>query len=245
MIFINTQSETVQCWKGSFVTIYCVHCGEQRLVPVRCTLHEMFTAKCKPCQEHRISVIIAKAMNRYKQIARKDDDIVLWTVGTNLMDSPGNRIIIREYWGRFIRSLRHKSTFDPLMNILEAGSKGNRLHFHFIARGYQKHQDVLNIWRRITNSKSNVNYSKRYGKRSALNAFAYLAKYAAKQGQRYYFMGSALKVKETAWEPLKEESGDHEHEWKFEESNEGVARSPEQENTRIWILRQKKLEVSY
>ncbi len=175
---------------------------------IRHLVRELPDADCEYCVTKRRKTIIAKAMDRYKKIIRSQDKLVLWTVGTSLSDSPDNRLKVTRYWKLFgsrmrTYSTRGKLSFSPLMNALEKGTKGGKLHYHFIARSYMSQEFLKDQWRNITGEESNVNFNakkKVYG-RTAIKAFAYLAKYCAKDGLPYYWMGDLLKAKGTPYIP--------------------------------------------
>lgn len=172
----------------------------------------MREAKCFGCQERRKKVIIAKAMERYDLVESPRDRLYLWTFGTSLQDTKENRDEIRRYWKLFVRRLAHvDKSFDPLMNSMEAGTKGDRLHYHVVARGYLEHAKAVEIWRDITGEKSNVNFSGRgFSPRKAVRTFSYLAKYASK-GYAYYWMGSLFKVTPEKFQSTSE------HFWRYDE----------------------------
>lgn len=173
---------------------------------IRHLVRDLPNVDCEYCVTKRRKTIIAKAMDRYKSIMRPRDKLILWTVGTSLSDSPGNRLKIARYWkllGSRMRtySSRGKTNFSPLMNALEKGTRGGKLHYHFIARSFMSQSFLKKQWRNITGEKSNVNFKakKRVYGRTAIKAFAYLAKYCSKDGLPYYWMGDLLKVKVDKW----------------------------------------------
>ena len=141
-------------------------------------------------------------MDRYQQVSRKNDYLRLWTLGTSMDSSPGNVDRIKIMWKKFTSKMRTYSVrqgwlWDPLMNSLEVGPVGGKLHYHFALRGFAPFDVVLKAWRSTTNELSNVNIGrdtnrKYYTKRNAISLFAYIAKYIAKDGLRYYFMGKML-----------------------------------------------------
>jgi hypothetical protein len=144
--------------------------------------------------------------------------ISLWTLGTSLPNTPFDRSIFKFFWRKFTMRMANYSKYysipyEPLVRAFEAGSRGGRLHVHFILQGYWKHscdywaiiyelrdiyeqwvkkrctsQCITCIWRSITGENSNVNFQqKEYN--NALLAFAYCAKYISKNGN-YSYMGN-------------------------------------------------------
>ena len=135
------------CNSGKFVHLSCSNPehvsinGQGHVYPVKHLVSQLPNTDCEYCIKLRAKTIIAKAMARYNQIKRPYDIITLWTVGTSLEDSPKNREIIIRYWKLFGSRLRTYSKregwakgFQPLMNALESGSKGGKLHYHFAVR---------------------------------------------------------------------------------------------------------------
>lgn len=204
------------CEFKGYVTFACSSCKDTMKIQLSCNLWEMREWECQYCQIMRKKTIVAKAMSRYRKVAYKDDELFLWTFGTSLIDTPENREVIRQYWKKFIRRMWHfKQDFDPMMNALEAGTKGKRLHYHVVARGFMKHGLARKTWMDITQEQSNVNFSRRLSTRSALRVFAYLAKYASK-GYRYYWMGQMHTLKKEPFAPDPDASV-HQHSWEFVE----------------------------
>lgn len=187
-----------QCVKDSWVHFSCTTHGESLAIQVKCKLTEISANQCWSCYNERKSKIIGKAMTRYKLVQGNNDKFVLWTLGTSLLDTMENRKRIRKMWKQF-RKLMQKyhpqkyARWQPLMNTMEAGSKGNRLHYHVIVRGFAYQPEIKKIWRGITGEKSNVHFEYRGTTRKAVKAFAYLAKYSS-EGYNYYWMGDMHKV---------------------------------------------------
>jgi hypothetical protein len=201
------------CTSPKFVHLNCTDpthdsmAGQGHTIQIKHLVREIRESGCLHCMDLRRRTIIAKAMDRYEQIKRPNDYIRLWTLGTSMDSSPGNVNRIQHMWKKFCSKMRtyskrKKFTWDPLMNSLEIGKIGGKLHYHFAVRGYVPFDEVLNNWRNTTNELSNVNISKPFKdknnkeqyftKRTVVKMFAYIAKYIAKDGLRYYFMGKML-----------------------------------------------------
>lgn len=191
------------CTSTKYVHLRCddpnheSHGNQGHRYQIKHLVRELREVLCEACTEQRRKTIIAKALDRYDQVKRNQDQLTMWTVGTSLDDTEENKEIIIGYWKKFgsrlrTYSKRHNWSFQPLMNALESGTSGGKLHYHFVVRSFMDHEYIKNIWRDITGEESNVNFSRRTTNRKAYKVFSYLAKYIAKDGLRYYFMGKML-----------------------------------------------------
>jgi len=215
MQYQNVESGIDICVKGAYIVLRCELCEKFRNIQLKCNLLELRSSHCDFCRVLRRKRILGKALARYKKIKFKGDKLILWTFGSSLHDNEINRRLIRNYWYLFVRRLKKISkNFDPLMNCMESGSRGDRLHYHIVGRGFLDHEKVLEIWRSITKEKSNVNFSRKISSRNSYQAFAYLAKYASK-GYKYYWMGSMLKIGTVDTMYTFKESEQCAHSWKF------------------------------
>ena len=186
------------CTSDKFVQLTCDNPNhELHNYQIKHKVSELKNVLCEYCVELRRKTIIAKELDRYNQVKRPFDTITMWTVGTSLDDNEKNKEIIIGYWKKFGSRLRTYSqrenwSFQPLMNALESGTVAGKLHYHFAVRSFMDHERIKNIWRSITGEESNVNFSRRITNRKAYKVFSYLAKYIAKDGLRYYWMGKML-----------------------------------------------------
>lgn len=140
--------------------------GHSSYRPYRCH-------KCRGCLNFYRARFISKAMRRYDhnflwQGFDLLEEAILWTVGTNLDDNRHNMEILRDYWRRFSKrmsklKLTGKIYWKPLLRVYEAGSKGGKLHIHYVVQhtGFKlDHGIVLDEWRKITGNNANVNFSR-------------------------------------------------------------------------------------
>ncbi len=182
---------------------------------------------CYNCKLNRSSKIVARSMSKFKQLKIKS--VFLWTFGTSLEDSRENILLIKSYWRKFtqrfaMKKLRKGISYYPLFKVVEAGSKGRKLHIHAIFAKYFEHSPeflksegickkscvhALCTWRQITSEKSNVQYQgNRYSK--PISAFFYCVKYAVKENSSYSYLGEMLKV------PFRDKD------WKFRDSGQNT-----------------------
>ncbi len=124
--------------------------------------------------------------------------VIMWTIGTSLVDSPENRKILSSYWKYFRMRMNTRGKWNPIFRVVEAGSKGNRLHIHFLNVGKLLHSDVLTTWRRITREKSNVQFAKRD---ETAKPVYYVMKYLTKDKSTYSILGALRKIKFEKREP--------------------------------------------
>ncbi len=142
---------------------------------------------CFDCRQIWTKSFFANFYSRAK-IAEADlSSIALWTLGTSLTEGSDNRKTITQYWNRFRASMNKYTNWHPIMKVIEAGSRGNRLHIHFLSSTTIKHHVVLRHWRRITKEKSNVNFQK--SAHNVNTAINYLIKYIVKTSVRYSWLG--------------------------------------------------------
>ncbi len=143
---------------------------------------------CDNCGIHRRMVILAKLYSRYNEPGSKSiRSIVMWTIGTSLKNTDVGRKTLSAYWKYFRARMNKKADWDPLFRVVEIGTKGKRLHIHFLNSGYLLQHDVLTAWREVTRENSNVEFSKR--DMPAKYAFRYVAKYLSKDASKYTFLG--------------------------------------------------------
>lgn len=203
------------------ITMKCTS-GHDYFVPYACS--PKIPNVCGYCLKKRSGVILSKlydklSMGGYLNEDRRisTDKISMWTFGTDLEFSPefdwnqqkwiGNDISqIIDYWQRFNTRMkiyieRRGLLFGwkPMFYVVEAGSKGNRLHIHLLHNGYLDFQFVRQQWGEVTglwkmeNGKRvytcNVNFIQ------SLDSPSYLAKYTAKSALAYRFLGELFKLK--------------------------------------------------
>lgn len=183
--------------------------------------------KCYNCKMNRSSKIVARSMSKFKQLKVKS--VFLWTFGTSLDDTPSNILKIKSYWRKFtqrfaMKKLRKGISYFPLFKVIEAGTKGRKLHIHAIFAKFFEHSPeflksegickkscvhALCTWRQITGENSNVQYQgNRYSK--PVTAFFYCVKYAVKENSSYSYLGEMLKV------PFRDKD------WKFKDSGQNT-----------------------
>ncbi len=175
---IRAEYVALRCWDGCY-----------KYVMLRCPVKAM----CINCGKFRKKKIYSMLMQRYSECQETISDIVLWTLGTPHRSNPESRKQLSAYWKYFRARMNKKAEWSPLFRVVETGSRGQRLHIHFINEGYLKHGDVLRAWREVTNNKSNVNYSKK-GNLEGKVALGYVTKYLTKDASKYSFLGKLYKV---------------------------------------------------
>lgn len=180
--------------KHRLVRLYCHNCYAWYKIPVRCSIKD---GLCDSCQDYRRDRFVAMCMRR-AQYYHTNTNVQLWTLGTDMKDTKTNKEILYKYWRKFsmrinVYSKRIGFKYSPLVYVFESGSKGDRLHIHFLHHGFLSHLFVLNLWRSITRQKSNVNYSA-LDHLSVIVVIWYLAKYVSKSLERYYWLGNWRKT---------------------------------------------------
>ena len=118
---------------------------------------------------------------------------VLWTLGTNYDADDDGRGLLREQWNKFRQWMDKHTDWKPIFRVVETGSKGGRLHIHFISIDYIEHELVTSIWRGCTNLKANINFI-RFGDSDLNLAFQYMLKYLTKDKSLYSWMGPFYNV---------------------------------------------------
>lgn len=119
--------------------------------------------QCEGCEVWRIRSIRAQVFNRIAQNDLKKQEGLLWTFGTNLKYTSENYKVFRRYWTKLVDWIRHTyPSFVLYFRVFEAGTKGKRLHVHFVSNIWSKKEDFGRIrrkWSEITSIKSpNVNF---------------------------------------------------------------------------------------
>lgn len=90
--------------------------------------------KCLGCQNHRLSVIRAQANSRVKENKLQDTEVILWTLGTNWDYTPENYKELRRLWNLFNMRIHEAIPgFTNYFRVFEMGSKGGKLHIHFVS----------------------------------------------------------------------------------------------------------------
>lgn len=178
--------------------------------------------KCESCLAIKRWVFYKKVFARFLANCSSVFNVVLWTFGTSLVKKPyfyekrvrvhhktgknviwtkriddHNMYMFKSMWHTFTDRMRARKAkgliWNPLMYSIEVG-KSNRIHAHLIVSGRLDFQIAIDAWRKVTQEKSNVNYSaKSYDPKFA---FKYLAKYLYKpEGgtKDWYYMGDMTK----------------------------------------------------
>ena len=119
--------------------------------------------QCEGCEIWRIRSIRAQVFNRIAQNKLKKQEGLLWTFGTNLKYTSDNYKVFRRYWTKLVDWIRHTyPSFVLYFRVFEAGTKGKRLHVHFVSNIWSTREDFVRIrqkWSEITSiPKPNVNF---------------------------------------------------------------------------------------
>ena len=85
-----------------------------------------------------------------------------------------------------------RGDWSPIFRVVESGSRGKRLHIHFLNVGKLKFDIVKNAWRALTQENSNVNFSKVTGSNTPVY---YVMKYLTKSQAKYSFLGVLRRIK--------------------------------------------------
>lgn len=154
----------------------------------RCTKKEGY---CKQCAIHRRNLYFSKMMRRYEATSEAIKRLSLWTIGTFLVDSEPNRILMEEYWQLFRKVMNKNTDWNPLTRVLEIGPRGRRLHLHILVMGYASRKFVRAEWSRITKTAMpNVDLReiKSYTD-NIVRILWYAAKYVSKSSAKYSWLG--------------------------------------------------------
>ncbi len=190
----GSDRKPLDCDNNSWLHAKC-RAGHFRVYTIRC-------GRCDNCVRQRKRVIYAKFYYKLEGFLLKFGRYpkwTMWSLGTSLIDSDKNRKQIAVYWKLFrkrmmLYSKRHSFPYKPLMYVVEAGSKGRRLHYHIIMDGFTPFNRVLRNWRDITGEQSNVNYSVNETGTENIHAINYILKYVMKQSGSYYWVGEFYKL---------------------------------------------------
>ena len=119
------------------------------------------------------------------------DRVSFWTLGTNLKDTPPNRVTIEEYWQRFRKIMNKYTEWGPLFRVVETGTKGKRLHLHILVQDYVEREYVLKVWVRITKlPKPHVWLGEVRNKYvNIVRTLWYASKYVSKEATTYSWLG--------------------------------------------------------
>lgn len=154
-------------------------------------------AKCEICQSLWIRGLYGKFCTRKRRSGHAADKAILWTLGTSCRDTEHGRALLGESWRLFRMRMDNYTDWSPIFRVVETGSKGGRLHIHFVETAYLEHETVLEAWRSVTGESANVNFSYIYGEGSE-NSFddilPYLLKYLLKDGSKYSWLGAFYKA---------------------------------------------------
>ncbi len=171
------------CARGQWTVIRCLAGICYRYIQQRCPVIRM----CDNCSIQRRMVILARLHSVYRENRKFIKGIVLWTIGTKLKNTVDGRKTLSEFWKYFRSRMNKKAEWEPLFRVVEAGSKGKRLHIHFLNNGFLSHKIVLQAWREVTRENSNVNFSDH--SLPPEYALRYAAKYLSKDASKYSFLG--------------------------------------------------------
>ncbi len=171
------------CARAKYTILRACWDGCWKEITNRCPVSKM----CFNCSIWRRNVILARLYSVYEETKESIQDIVLWTIGTELENTLDGRKKLSEYWKYFRARMNKKAEWNPLFRVVEYGSRGKRLHIHFLNNGFLKHKNVLHAWREVTNSKTNVNFSKKAMPPEM--AIRYAGKYLTKDLSKFTFLG--------------------------------------------------------
>ncbi len=170
------------CGRGEYIVLSCSE-GCFRYFVKRCPVSRM----CINCGIQRRNVLLARLHSVYNENRKSIRTIVLWTIGTNMQKSPENLKTLSIYWKYFRARMNKGAEWNPLFRVVETGSRGKRLHIHFLNNGFLSHKAVLRAWREVTRQNSNVNFTdKNLPPKYALR---YAAKYLTKDASKFTFLG--------------------------------------------------------
>lgn len=138
-----------------------------------CGKHSYKTAlRCRNCDNCSHAYYFqkrAELKQRAKHYLQQNNikKVYLWTLGTSLLNTPDNVKKLSGYWKKFNSHSQKKFPYDLLVRVYEAGTKGNRLHVHFITSTQIPFFQVRQMWGEFTNQVDpitnkpycNVNYS--------------------------------------------------------------------------------------
>ena len=176
---------------------YSVICGCKTIfIPFTCGARDPHA--CEYCRIRRSRQFLAKFYQRAEISGIDPKNGYMWTLGTSskyvreydwdAKQYYDNVSDVIEPWKLFRKRMNLEGAWSPLVYVVEAGSKGNRLHIHFLNEGVLSHKTVVRTWRSVTKEKSNVNYVKH-------SNIGYLAKYTSKSLIRYHWLGKLYKAK--------------------------------------------------
>lgn len=199
---------------------------------------------CTPCLLWQKQVWVAKTLERFDKNCPNTNEVIMWTLGTNLDWSSENIKRLKRAFELFRKRLwkldwewkNPKQYIDgegnlvfrypppnkyvvwkPLLYVIEEGSTGKKLHYHFIIDGVVSHAFGKQLWRELIGiPNANVAYSRpkrctdcgkvrhnkykycrvckssKYERLKPHLAFSYLTKYLSK-ARNSYPMGEMLK----------------------------------------------------
>ncbi len=189
--------------------------GHHYFVPYTCSASR---DPCVECLVKRAKRFIFNFLYRYQRSTLGfipwEGNFYMWTLGTNLLndyyfdwdqdryETPSITAMTR-MWTLFhakAKKFLSQSGYHPIVKVLEAGTTGDRLHWHFINYGKIPHAKVLKTWRSVTEhffkelSNVNVNGKDPLTGIASLQSKFYIAKYTGKSLIRYSFLNDLYKA---------------------------------------------------
>lgn len=200
-------------------------CSNHNFVHITCFNDHTFPVvipcgDCPGCFYSYQKKLMGKILERAE--LRHRENFYLWTFGSDLELTDDNETLMKTWWKKLCTRLAtyskrefcpeddidcindyllygncmwHLHDYDPLLRVIEIGSKGKKLHYHVIYGSFMPHNRMLSEWRNITGMDSNVNFTySKYGM-SRFKAGWYVAKYVSKNRlllnhtRSYSFMG--------------------------------------------------------
>ncbi len=153
-------------------------------------------ANCGICQSLWIKGLYRKFYTRKRRSGDIVEQAILWSLGSSKLDTEHERAALGDSWKRFRMWMDNYSNWKPIFRVVETGSKGGRLHIHFIATRYLDHEVVLEAWRNAIGERANVNFSYIPHSDDTSSILNYLLKYLTKETSRYSWLGAFYKAGE-------------------------------------------------
>ncbi len=182
------------CARGTWIVLSCLN-GCWKYIQAKCPVSRM----CDNCSISRRATILARLYSSYDLNPKSIKTIVLWTIGTDLKSDVESRKKLAIFWKYFRARMNKNAKWSPLFRVVEAGSRGGRLHIHFLNNGYLSHKFVIKAWREVTRSNANVNFSNKA--MSPKYAIRYAAKYLTKDMSKFTFLGAWYGRQENNYDP--------------------------------------------
>lgn len=135
-------SEQLPCQRPKYMKGWCGTHATKRILRCRA---------CDNCIEFKSILNQMDITRRVERSAlRITKKVVLWTLGTGWENNTWNLKLLRRAWNDFNMYMHNVHGMKMYVRVFEAGSKGGKLHIHFIAPAFNIwHSDAIKQWRRI------------------------------------------------------------------------------------------------